>query len=222
MELTGIPIKIFIDFSSALLTPVIAIGMFYVAYQQWKTSEKEIRNELFSRRYNNFYSPIRETMSLVILTSIGIGIIDDTKQNIIETHIRKIQESFTNYKHLLPQQIIKIITNHIDNLCKNLSNYAKSNNKDNEKTALLNIIKEYLIILEFVSEYLFIENNKCLNIYQLLSNILIKSIKFITPIKLQEQYLQVKYQKLALKILTKSSNEQKDFISDILRHGTSL
>jgi len=88
----NITYKMIINLFSALLTPVIAVGMFYVAYQQWKTSEKEIRNELFAKRYNSFYSPIREIMSLIILIYFGIEVFNDTKENIIHSQITKIKE----------------------------------------------------------------------------------------------------------------------------------
>jgi len=103
-----------------------------------------------------------------------------------------------------------------------LSKYRVADSDEEEYNALLILIKEYLILLDFISEYLFIENDKPLDIYQLFLSIFTRCLKFIIPIKIQEQFLDIKYQKLAIKILTKETSEQKDFITDLLSHGKSF
>ena len=47
-----------VEISSASLTPAIAIFGGYIAYQQWKTSEKSRKQELFNMRYDNIFKPL--------------------------------------------------------------------------------------------------------------------------------------------------------------------
>jgi hypothetical protein len=46
-----------VELSSALLTPTIAIGGAVIAFLQWKTNEKKRKNDLFDRRYD-FYKNV--------------------------------------------------------------------------------------------------------------------------------------------------------------------
>ena len=47
-----------IEILSATLTPTIAIVGGHIAYQQWKTSEKSRKQELFNMRYDNIFKPL--------------------------------------------------------------------------------------------------------------------------------------------------------------------
>nr|CAP47836.1 putative integron gene cassette protein [uncultured bacterium] len=48
----------FVDLFSALLTPVIAISMLYIAYQQWQTNRIKLRKELYDQRLLIYTSTI--------------------------------------------------------------------------------------------------------------------------------------------------------------------
>ncbi len=48
----------FLDLSSALLTPVIALSMLYIAYQQWQINKINLRKELYDERLSIYESTI--------------------------------------------------------------------------------------------------------------------------------------------------------------------
>lgn len=210
------------DKLSDFLTIIIAFGMFYIAYQQWNTSEKEIRKQLFEKRYKNIYSPIRIAMTTFLCFVVGIMPYNETEENFIQPLIRNINESFANNKHLLPKQIVKVLSKHIKKLCDELQNYTIAKTpKEDLKSARL-VIQEYLIILHFISQYLFIENSKPLNLYQFITEVLTNMGKFLLPFNIQEKFLETYFEKESIKITTFGSQEQKEFAQDLLSHGKSF
>lgn len=46
--------KDWVDYFSALLTPMVAVFGICIAYRQWRTDEAKLRHELFERRYKQF------------------------------------------------------------------------------------------------------------------------------------------------------------------------
>ncbi len=47
------------------ITSFTAIVAVYIAYQQWRTSEREIKKDMFNLRYNHFIMPIRESLNKI-------------------------------------------------------------------------------------------------------------------------------------------------------------
>ena len=134
---------------SDFLTLIIAIGMFYIAYQQWKTSEKEIRKDLFQQRYNKLYTPLRVCLSLFALYTCGVKTYGQSEDEMMFDQIKKFREHFTNHKHLFPKQLNKLLSKRIDNLCENLQDFTKADTEEQCIETTKNIAKEYLIILHF-------------------------------------------------------------------------
>lgn len=196
---------------SEFLTLIITMGMFYIGYLQWKTSEKEIRKELFKNRYKKIYSPIRKAMTLFDMFTLGIHPYAQTKEDFMKAQTIKMVESFINYKHLLPKQLITILTNHINLLQEYLIKYTNVKTIEEDLKYARLVITEYLIILHFLSRYLFIEDTKPFNIYQVIFDFLQSTINFLLPICIQEKLIKYYCKKEAIEITTFSSKKQKDF-----------
>ena len=62
-----------INILSALLTPVIALVVGYVAWQQWRTNQKRLKLELFDRRYAVYQA----ARNLILVVSGKAGASDD-------------------------------------------------------------------------------------------------------------------------------------------------
>ena len=58
-------VKDVIDLLSGLLTPVIAIIVAYIAYQQWKTNKQRLRAELYDRKFT-VYEILTDTIGEVM------------------------------------------------------------------------------------------------------------------------------------------------------------
>lgn len=75
----------FIKFSSALLTPLIAIIAVYIAYQQMLTSKNKLKNELFDRRmkvFEAFQDFVREVVARGYAETEDIRNLHSVKSNI--------------------------------------------------------------------------------------------------------------------------------------------
>ena len=156
------------------------------------------------------------------LYTCGVKTFGQSEDDMMFNQIKKFREHFTNYKHLFPKQLNKLLSKRIDNLCENLQEFTKVKTEEQCVKTTKNIAKEYLIILHFISDYLFVENNKAMNIYQFIFEAFLLIVKFLTPIKIQEKIIEFYYEKQAIKISTYGSIERKEFLTDLLRHGTSL
>jgi len=48
------PARDWVDYLSALLVPTIAVIGAFIGWQQWRTNQARLKNELFDRRYQHF------------------------------------------------------------------------------------------------------------------------------------------------------------------------
>jgi hypothetical protein len=84
-----------IKFSSALLTPLIAIIAVYIAYQQMLTNKNKLRNELFDRRmkvFEAFQDFIREVVARGYAETEDIRNLHSVKSNIPFLFDEEIEE----------------------------------------------------------------------------------------------------------------------------------
>ena len=77
----------YVDIFSALLTPLIAIIMVYIAYQQWITNRLKFRHELYESRLRTFHETI-QLMSIII--QLGYA----RREQIIDFRLKVIENSF--------------------------------------------------------------------------------------------------------------------------------
>ncbi len=124
-----------IKYFTALLTPTIAIIGVYIAYQQWITSERKRRQELFELRHKYLYSEIirliKTLPSIVKMITLkdnfdGYDEIIDYSRHRIEYGFLISKEDADKLAKLHAQvfiEMVKMIKDGKENLSRNLEEY---------------------------------------------------------------------------------------------------
>ena len=150
--------KDWIDISSALLTPVVAIFGCLIAYRQWTTSEKQRKQDLFDKRYENLFNPILNCVQ-EINTINKSKFSNKTKLKRIEIVTQKFGEQYFKYRFLISQQDDEKLSKEYQSIVDAIKNVK---HKDVEDVILfLLIFRHYAEIEKILSNYLRIEPNTC-------------------------------------------------------------
>lgn len=150
--------KDWIDISSALLTPVVAIFGCLIAYRQWTTSEKQRKQDLFDKRYENLFNPILNCVQ-EINTINKSKFSNKTKLKRIETVTQKFGEQYFKYRFLISQQDDEKLSKEYQSIVDAIKNVK---HKDIEDVVLvLLVFKHFNEIEKILSKYLRIEPNSC-------------------------------------------------------------
>lgn len=148
--------KDWIDISSALLTPVVAILGCFIAYRQWKTSEKQRKQDLFDKRYENLFNPILNCIKEINSIN-GSKISNKTKLKKIETVTQKFGEQYFKYRFLISQQDDEKLNKEYQSIVDMIKN---AEHEDIEDVVLfLLVFKHFNEIEKTLSKYLRIEPN---------------------------------------------------------------
>lgn len=166
-----------IELLSAALTPTIAIVGGHIAYQQWKTSEKSRKQELFNLRYEYIFKPILE---------ICEGIYDAVQNNVIkdkksqdkynQMHRTKLK-SIKKYRFLLEDDDFITLLSSYGGFRLCVSNHFKINEINNDYKNYLSIKMDKIHTL--MNKYLNIENEPYYNLWMLIAIAFGKLYKFI-------------------------------------------
>lgn len=175
--------KTWIDVSSALLTPLVAIIMAYIAWQQWRTGERKRRQELFEMRYENLF--------LLILNDSNRYDMEEKEkfENLnseeIEQQKKEFNKQLHKYKFLIKQSDFDKLMSLHDKLCSTLisEHLAYNDLNDIERPKkLISIYKNlgeiYGEMDEIMGNYLRVEE-EAKNLWQLLVNFFVKSHYFL-------------------------------------------
>lgn len=151
--------KDWIDISSALLTPVVAILGCFIAYRQWKTSEKQRKQDLFDKRYDNLFKPILDSIQKI--NNINKSkLSNNIKLKRIEEVTQEFGEQYFKYRFLISQQDDEKLSKEYESITAAIKDTKE---KDVEDVILfLLIFKYYAEIEKILSNYLRIEPNSCL------------------------------------------------------------
>lgn len=168
--------KDWVDIFSALLTPIVAIFAGIIAYQQWQTQEKQRKQDLFEKRYDNLYKKTTD----IHYKMMNLNLEDrKDKSEFLKLTIEHI-ENIEKYGFLLNEidakKLLKITKNwrtHIKNFLDSV-NLDLDRYRDNQE-ACLNDIKLLL------NSYLRIEDNPK-NFWELLGAGVQKVFFFFGPI----------------------------------------
>lgn len=150
--------KDWIDISSALLTPVVAILGCFIAYRQWKTSEKQRKQDLFDKRYDNLFKPILDSIQKI--NNINKSkLSNNIKLKKIEEVIQQFGYQYFKYRFLISQQDDEKLSKEYESITEAIKNTKE---KDVEDVILFVLIfKHYAEIEKILSNYLRIEPNSC-------------------------------------------------------------
>ncbi len=163
-----------VEISSALLTPAIAIFGGYIAYQQWKTSEKSRKQNLFDMRYEYIFKPI-----LNICNKTINSIQDDKLTNIEELnelHCTKLS-NIGKYSFLLKEgDLAKLLVHYgaIRDYVKDHDIHPVISKQDKDFMHL-----KLSRIYDMQRKYLSIEEEPYYNLWQLIGIVFVKFYKFM-------------------------------------------
>lgn len=143
--------KDWVDIFSALLTPIVAIFAGIIAYQQWQTQEKQRKQDLFEKRYDNLY---KKTIDIHYkMMNLNLKDIKD-KSEFLKLTIEHV-ENIEKYGFLLNEndtnKLLKITKNwrsHIKDFSDSV-NLDLDRYRDNQEACLNDIkllLKSYLRI----------------------------------------------------------------------------
>lgn len=168
--------KDWVDIFSALLTPIVAIFAGIIAYQQWQTQEKQRKQDLFEKRYDNLYK--KTTDIHYKMMNLNLEDIKDKSEFLKLTieHIENIEKYGFLLNEIDAKKLLKITKNwrtHIKNFSDSV-NLDLDRYRDNQE-ACLNDIKLLL------NSYLRIEDNPK-NFWELLGAGVQKVFFFFGPI----------------------------------------
>ena len=117
----------YIQFFSALLTPVIAVTMLYIAYQQWQTNKLKLRKDLYDQRLSIFTSTIE-----LVYTIQSLGHANHDQQ-------LKFNRATSNSVFLFGNEVneyLKEINSKalkLRHTCESIQRLSKNQNKNSEK-----------------------------------------------------------------------------------------
>lgn len=154
--------KDWVDVFSALLTPTVAILAVYIALQQWQTQEKQRKQDLYEKRYDNLYYPIilcTEKISKIKEKNIS----EVEKNNILEKEIQQFWLQYHKYKFLISNQDDEKLTNcynYIIEILKKYNTNPNNKNKSQEDISFVLTLLCHLATMEStLAKYLRIEND---------------------------------------------------------------
>lgn len=157
--------KDWVDYMSALLTPVIAIFGCFIAYRQWRTSEKERKQYLFDKRYDNLYVPILKCIENI--AKIHSSETDaNLKREKIREEIQNFRSQYNKYRFLVSAKDDEILIEQynciLDLIKEPADNDQKTKSIDKIIIPFLQIYNAATNIESILSDYLRIEPNSFL------------------------------------------------------------
>ena len=163
-----------IEILSAALTPTIAIVGGQIAYQQWKTSEKSRKQELFNMRYDNIFKP------LLYVCNRTIGSIESNKitnlEELNKLHITKLSNT-EKYSFLLKENDFAKLLVHYDAIRGYVRDHDIHPIISKEDKEFMNL--KLSRIYDMRKEYLSIEDEPYYNLWNLIVMSFVKLYKFI-------------------------------------------
>lgn len=168
--------KDWVDIFSALLTPIVAIFAGIIAYQQWQTQEKQRKQDLFEKRYDNLY---KKTIDIHYkMMNLNLKDIKD-KSKFLKLTIEHV-ENIEKYGFLLNENDTNKLLKITKNWRAHIKDFSESDNLDldyykNNQEYCLNDIKLLL------NSYLRIEDNPK-NFWELFGAGVQKVFFFFVPI----------------------------------------
>lgn len=167
-----------------MISTVLAAFLAYIAYQQWQTTERQRRKELFEMRYEKLLKSFNEFFETTLSHIENGTLTSETHEILVEQSAQKWNEA----QFLLKNKDMKKLLQYIIKCRENAENYfeAKEANKktyihDHKKLHEYYTIKVYKIL----EPYLRIEPDY--TIWDIIKNLIVGTYEFLTPKWLQKQ-----------------------------------
>lgn len=188
------------------ITSFTAVVAVYIAYQQWQTSEREIKKDMFHMRYTHFIIPIRESLNKI---NSVLGDKEFNFQALIEQEINLFSQHFSSYRYLINEYDAEELRDCYKKLlryCEAHHNGKYTNEQFEQKVAhtLQNID-------EILYSYIYLENDKCFNLFSLFKSFCGFVVKLFVPIKYQRKYISKKRREEAIRKVEAMADHNEEF-----------
>lgn len=162
-----------IEILSALLTPTIAIVGGHIAYQQWLTSEKSRKLDLFEKRYDKIFEPILEVCNKTIKSIKDDQICNIEELN--ELHNTKLS-NIEKYSFLLKENDYVRLLVHYGAIREFVRDYKIHSIISQQDKDYMNL--KLLRIYDMRRKYLSIEDEKYHTLWELTAIVFKKFYRF--------------------------------------------
>lgn len=188
------------------ITSFTAVVAVYIAYQQWQTSEREVKKDMFHLRYTHFIVPIRDSLNRIysVLGDKGFNF-----QALIQQEIDLFSQHFSSYRYLINEYDAEDLRDCYKKLllyCEAYHNGKYTNDQFGQKVAhtLQNID-------EILYSYIYLENDKCFNLFSLFKSFCGFVVKLFVPIKYQRKYISKKRKEEAIRKVEAMADHNEEF-----------
>lgn len=188
------------------ITSFTAIVAVYIAYQQWRTSEREIKKDMFNLRYTGFIIPIRESLNK-IYSVLGNKSFNFSK--LIQQEIGLFDKQFSTYRYLINEYDAE----ELRDCYKKLLRYSDAyhNGKYTIDQFEQKIAHTLQNIDEILYSYIYLENDKCFNLFSLFKSFCGFVVKLFVPIKYQRKYISKKRREEAIRKVEAMADHNEKF-----------
>lgn len=188
------------------ITSFTAIVAVYIAYQQWQTSEREVKKDMFHLRYTHFIVPIRDSLNKIYSV---LGDKEFNFQALIEQENNLFSQHFSSYRYLINEYDAEELRDCYKKLlryCEAHHNGKYTNEQFGQKVAhtLQNID-------EILYSYIYLENDKCFNLFSLFKSFCGFVVKLFVPIKYQRKYISKKRREEAIRKVEAMADHNEEF-----------
>lgn len=187
----------------ASFTAIVAV---YIAYQQWKTSEREIKKDMFHLRYEHFIVPIRDSLNKI--DSI-FGDDDFNFNNLLQQEINIFNTHFSSYRYLINEHDAEELRDCYKKLI--LCCDAHRSGKYTQEQFEQKIAYTLQNIDEILHDYLYLENDKCYNLLSICKKVGFIIFKLFTPLKYQRKLISKKRKRDAIKKAEEMVKHHEEF-----------
>lgn len=188
------------------ITSFTAIVAVYIAYQQWQTSEREIKKDMHHLRYTHFIAPVRESLNRIYSV---LGDKSFNFKNVIQQENNFLDAHFSSYRYLINEYDAM----ELRDCYKKLLRYSDAYH--NGKFTIEQFEQKIVYTLQNIDEilygYLYLEKDKCYNILSILKNIIVFLLKLITPIKLQRKLIRWSRKRRAIQKVETMADHNEEF-----------
>lgn len=187
----------------ASFTAIVAV---YIAYQQWKTSEREIKKDMFNLRYKSFILPIRDS-----LNKIGSVVKDDSFnfENLLQQEIMLFDTNFSTYRYLINEYDAIELRDCYKKLLRYY--YTYHNERYTQEQFEQKIAYTLQNIDEILHDYLYLESDNCYSLLSILKRISLLILKLFIPIKYQRKLISKKRKNDAIKKAEELAKHYEEF-----------
>ena len=188
------------------ITSFTAVVAVYIAYQQWQTSEREVKKDMFHLRYTHFIVPIRDSLNKIYSV---LGDKEFNFQALIEQENNLFSQHFSSYRYLINEYDAEELRDCYKKLlryCEAHHNGKYTNEQFGQKVAhtLQNID-------EILYSYIYLENDKCFNLFSLFKSFCGFVVKLFVPIKYQRKYISKKRREEAIRKVEAMADHNEEF-----------